>query len=851
MNPLVFNIVDYGANQDDPAANHLALNTACELASSWGGEVFVPAGEWQVDGLPGALGAWAVLGNNYRIRGVRGQSWIKLKGEQPSAPCVTVLVDGNRGIEFCDIGFDGNWGNGRTSVAMSMVGLSLPQGTIEVAEGTDNFPTPETTPGTFWIVLADGDAQEITYTGKTVGSFTGCTGGSGIIQRGALIGRQDSLDGINHGAQADPKSHGVMLRSAVDVRFEHCIWRQCYGDGVWIGASDTKLYASKDVTFADCRMDVCARNGISLAGICSEIKIDCTRFENIFVQAVDCEPVETWVRDVTVRDSFLGGWWNPGNSNRSINAPLSIAGGKDTIQWRETAARQFRILNCQLQGAAVLSGCANVVIRDCSFVSAWDGGGDPLVYIIGHVDDVWIVDNHLYSRVTPVPGRPDAVIVARHNGYEHRNVQPTGVHIKGNQIHGRNGRNGIWITGPGGGAVNLDGDVRTSLGDESGIAESIDFSTTVAAGSNGHSLVEWPTTINVNVASTAGAPEHGTFRLTTTAGDKPGTRVITYTGKNDTQFTGCSGGRGTMTTGDLVAISLLTDNSKLWEVDRLTNFRVLVGNRTGVIRSNTDQQLTLYDTLSDKTFFAVSGWGDPYNGDPVPSPSAGAYEIIAPSRGFVTIEGNDIDLSDDGNGGGGNGIIVHAERAQARVKVINNTIKCAKGPAISILGPAANEAPTQREFKHLEIVDNHAYDDRETPLTTALIEFKDNPSWAKMILRNNSAGVGVTDHTVGLTEGVWLIEDGSPAKWAGYGSPEGVIPAPVGSTYHRRDGSSASTLYVKQSGVGKTGWAPLSASSGSTVPAYIEQLNMVGGRCRFVLQNPCVCDHVRQGLPAR
>lgn len=808
MSPLVFNILDYGADEDDPAANHAALNTACDLASSWGGEVFVPAGKWELD-RSGVSWAWAVLGNNYRIRGVRGQSWIKLKAGQSSTPCVTVLVDGNCGIEFCDIGFDGNWGNGRTSVAMSMVGLSLPEGTIEVAEGTDNFPAS----GTFWIVLAGGDAQVITYTGKTDGSFTGCTGGSGIIQRGALIGRQDSIGGINHGDQGDPKSHGVMLRGAVDVRFERCMWRQCYGDGVWIGASVTTFYASKDVTFVDCRMDVCARDGAALAGICSGIKIDRTRFENIFAQAVDSEPVETWVRDVTVRDSFLGGWWNPGNPDRSGNAPLSIAGGKDTFQWRETATRAFRILNCELQGAAVLGGCTNVVIRDCSFVSTWDGDGYPLIYIIGHVEDVWIVDNHLYSRVAAVGGAADAVIVARYNAFERRNVQPTGVHIKGNRIHGRNGRDGIRITGPGGSAVTLDGNVRTSLDDDSGTAESIDFSTTVAAGSAGQILS--PAPINVDVASTTGAPDHGTFRITTKTPDGVRvTRVITYTGKNATQFTGCTGRSDAMATGDPVAISLLTDNHKLWEVDQWANFRLLVRNRTGVIRSNTDQKLTLYDTLSDQSFFAVTGWGDPYNGDPVPSPSAGAYKIIAPSRGFITIEGNDIDLSDDGNGGGRNGIIVEAHRAQARVKLINNTIKCADGAAICIRGPAtANEPPTQREFKHLEIADNHAYDDRKTPLTTALLEFKDNPSWAKMILRNNSVGVGVTDHTVGLTSGVWLTEDGSPPKWTGYGSPEGVISGPVGTMYHRRDGSSGSTLYVKQSGTGNTGWAPLTTSS--------------------------------------
>lgn len=41
---------------------------------------------------------------------------------------------------------------------------------------------------------------------------------------------------------------------------------------------------------------------------------------------------------------------------------------------------------------------------------------------------------------------------------------------------------------------------------------------------------------------------------------------------------------------------------------------------------------------------------------------------------------------------------------------------------------------------------------------------------------------------------------------AGAGSPEGVVTAPVGSLYTRTDGSTSTTLYVKTSGTGDTGW---------------------------------------------
>lgn len=45
------------------------------------------------------------------------------------------------------------------------------------------------------------------------------------------------------------------------------------------------------------------------------------------------------------------------------------------------------------------------------------------------------------------------------------------------------------------------------------------------------------------------------------------------------------------------------------------------------------------------------------------------------------------------------------------------------------------------------------------------------------------------------------------AKWtSGSGIPEGVVSAPVGSLYTRTDGGVGSTLYVKESGSGSSGW---------------------------------------------
>ena len=45
-----------------------------------------------------------------------------------------------------------------------------------------------------------------------------------------------------------------------------------------------------------------------------------------------------------------------------------------------------------------------------------------------------------------------------------------------------------------------------------------------------------------------------------------------------------------------------------------------------------------------------------------------------------------------------------------------------------------------------------------------------------------------------------LVVIGAAEHYSGTGSPEGVITAPVGSTYSRTDGGSGTTLYIKESG---------------------------------------------------
>lgn len=42
--------------------------------------------------------------------------------------------------------------------------------------------------------------------------------------------------------------------------------------------------------------------------------------------------------------------------------------------------------------------------------------------------------------------------------------------------------------------------------------------------------------------------------------------------------------------------------------------------------------------------------------------------------------------------------------------------------------------------------------------------------------------------------------------YSGTGTPEGILTAAVGSLYTRTDGGTNTTLYIKETGIGNTGW---------------------------------------------
>ncbi len=95
-----------------------------------------------------------------------------------------------------------------------------------------------------------------------------------------------------------------------------------------------------------------------------------------------------------------------------------------------------------------------------------------------------------------------------------------------------------------------------------------------------------------------------------------------------------------------------------------------------------------------------------------------------------------------------------------------------------------------------------------TPLSdieSALTELKGLTSSAT--LTDNTRDIGTSALRYANAYAVNLKPGAGTVTWtSGAGTPEGVVTAAIGSMFTRTDGGASTTLYVKESGVGNTGW---------------------------------------------
>lgn len=272
-----------------------------------------------------------------------------------------------------------------------------------------------------------------------------------------------------------------------------------------------------------------------------------------------------------------------------------------------------------------------------------------------------------------------------------------------------------------------------------------------------------------------------------------GNRIKSRNGRSGIKAIGTGGGSSNIATGlqapvagvaTATGAASLTDGGAAWAGNQFAGWTVRRGTAHGTVITN------------DPTTLTTTGWYDVL-GNPVADPGVGAYAIDQ-LRGVLAIEGNSIDCTDDGNGGGANGIELQMDTAGMRVRVARNQIRNANSVGVNIIpGVAANPALA------LEIVDNIGWDDQLVATFSYLVRVPDPSYVTKLVVRgniNNGAAFPLPfiGQAAGAVPGVWLVEDGVPQRWTGYGVP--AMAAPDGSTYARLDGAALTTLYARVAG---------------------------------------------------
>lgn len=139
-------------------------------------------------------------------------------------------------------------------------------------------------------------------------------------------------------------------------------------------------------------------------------------------------------------------------------------------------------------------------------------------------------------------------------------------------------------------------------------------------------------------------------------------------------------------------------------------------------------------------------------------------------------------------------------------------------PVVTVVNKAARTLPVNSYFGTLA-----AGRSKSVELTTYQMEQSRDQlvalAAAGLIAWSVAANTSTADDAVeAVTQG--QLQDGSvTATFAspltvgtipvmvGAGDPEGAVTAAVGSVFLRTDGGASTTLYVKESGTGNTGWA--------------------------------------------
>ncbi len=859
---MVWNPLDYGAKcdgvTDDRAVFQAVITDACAATGTKQRKILIPAGTC-VTGRNGSnFYSIDIPCDNLTFEGIGPQSVMQLQTGQPAVTIDQFRIISHNHTAFRKFTIDGNWQNWATTIAAASNGVSLPQATINVADNSgfptagaytvtlanDNYQyvqctgksgttqltgcvggtgtlfagnvigyvnanaginmTTNSSEDTTVSSLSNGVAlptgtinvtgnpsgwdftggsskfdvntsvgyQQVVCTGATTSSLTGCTGGTGTLFTGGELLAPGATEG---------RLFGIGTDSATDIRLEDMTMMRFYGDCISVGGNDDPTNGLK-ILHSSCTMT--SRNALTFASATENVVIDDFTTKYIQAQSIDGEPVGWPVRHVYITNSHIGMWWVTLNGP---GAPISVSGGgDDPANWTQgQSARDWRIENTEILGPTLMGNMWDIVFAHNRVIENYPNVTTSGIWASGVSGSLTINDNYFYIRAATTGATTATnccgILVSEFTSGSLGHQDPTNYHIDGNFLDMRNGRWGIQVAGAG------------------GVANSVITTTTG---------VQTLPVATLNVTDTTGFPT-GSITIIVTSGSGPQTVTCTGGGGGGTTFTGCSGGTGNTVSGGIVrsfspAISgtsssvtstTLADGTAVWKTNEFAGWVVRAGQAMGDIASNTGTQLNLQHV------HAVSGTGWATTlGAEAPTPGNTTAYVIYKPMGLIDVSENTVDARNDGWGAGQAcmwfGSSGSSNGADQRIRIHHNSLIDCNTNGIQVKWDAYDNYP------YTEITDNVGQDDQVTPTLTNLINFTNSyngyPQTYQLVLRGNVKGFGVTNNTVGITAGNWLVEDGASQKWAGFGAP--AFAAPISSQYSRLNGGASTSLYVNESG---------------------------------------------------
>ena len=181
---------------------------------------------------------------------------------------------------------------------------------------------------------------------------------------------------------------------------------------------------------------------------------------------------------------------------------------------------------------------------------------------------------------------------------------------------------------------------------------------------------------------------------------------------------------------------------------------------------------------------------------------AGTTRVAFPKRGAITFpDSSTASISAPGIGNWAGTLGVFGQSGTLAATISNSVFNFASGFNLSwggITGPYlvndGNYTLSQRNGSNPQILRIYEID---SGANDEYLEF--SAASGTNLIRPQATGTG--------TASVVRYHTTTAVFWtSGSGSPESVVTAPVGSLYTRTDGGASTTLYVKESGTGSTGW---------------------------------------------